>query len=1099
MLNYYLILNNHKAKAVSSLFVLFLAIMIAMPGTSFAQTKTISGKVTDAKTGEALIAAVVKVQGGEGTSTDVNGAFKLQVPANAVLVVSYIGYDPQTINVGSRNVFQIKLTENAQMLGNVVVVGYGTMQKKDLTGAITQIRPDKIADQNPNTVQDILRGTPGVSVGLNPSAKGGGSIQIRGIRSVYSEGGHNDPLLVLDGTIFYGELSEINPDDIEQIDILKDASAAAVYGAKSANGVLIITTKKGKIGKPKINFTSSFALATMGVDRKVFDAEGYMKYRRDWYTAPTYGVNSASGNYEAYQSTFKTQPGYYETAADAMNKYGVTATQWKAYTATSNGTASDNEIFAKRLLLQSTALTNFLGGQTFDWYDHTFQTGKNQDYNISASGATDQMSYYMSLGYLSNEGVAAGNEYEAIRGSLKIDGKINKWLDLGANINFQNRTDGDLPVAWQTQILSNAPYASYKDANGNLLVHPMGDAMVNNFGYNYDFNRPYLDLDKGFTVLNTILTAKVKLPFDIKYSFNASPRFQYFHDRYWESASHPDWKGTNGLVNREQAKRFDWSLNNTLSWERTFAKKHRVNVTLVQEAEKRQYWQDRIEARNILPSDALGYHETFFGDKNKSSYNSDDTKETADGLLARLFYAYDDRYMLTTSVRRDGYSAFGASNPRATFFSLAAAWTFTNESFFKWKPMSLGKLRASWGQNGNRQLGDPYLALANLGIGGGATTGYLDKAGNLIQYRYLLMDRLANPNLTWEKTEAFNAGIDFGFFNNRITGSFDYYITPTIDMIMKRSLPDFTGFPSINTNLGKVENRGFELSLSSQNIRNSAFSWSTTFGISKYKNTIKHLYYVYDNVLDAQGNITGTQERSDTGNGWFIGQPIGAIWNYRVTGIWQSYEAAEALKYGQRPGDPKVANNYTADDVNGSPVYNDKDKEFLGQTNPPIMWSLRNDFTYKNLNFSFNMYSYWGHKSLNGTYLNQDNGTSSVTNLRNTWDKTYWTLENPTDKFARLDAKGPAGVNSPGMLYDRSFIRLENVTLGYSLSGKAITKMGIERLKLFTSVRNVAVWTKDKNWEYGDIETFNTSTEADQIAISGLAPRIYTFGLNVTF
>lgn len=468
----------------------------------------------------------------------------------------------------------------------------------------------------------------------------------------------------------------------------------------------------------------------------------------------------------------------------------------------------------------------------------------------------------------------------------------------------------------------------------------MGDAMVNNFGYNYDFNRPYLDLDKGFTVLNTILTAKVKLPFDIKYSFNASPRFQYFHDRYWESASHPDWKGTNGLVNREQAKRFDWSLNNTLSWERTFAKKHRVNVTLVQEAEKRQYWQDRIEARNILPSDALGYHETFFGDKNKSSYNSDDTKETADGLLARLFYAYDDRYMLTTSVRRDGYSAFGASNPRATFFSLAAAWTFTNESFFKWKPMSLGKLRASWGQNGNRQLGDPYLALANLGIGGGATTGYLDKAGNLIQYRYLLMDRLANPNLTWEKTEAFNAGIDFGFFNNRITGSFDYYITPTIDMIMKRSLPDFTGFPSINTNLGKVENRGFELSLSSQNIRNSAFSWSTTFGISKYKNTIKHLYYVYDNVLDAQGNITGTQERSDTGNGWFIGQPIGAIWNYRVTGIWQSYEAAEALKYGQRPGDPKVANNYTADDVNGSPVYNDKDKEFLGQTNPPIMWSL---------------------------------------------------------------------------------------------------------------------------------------------------------------
>ncbi len=461
-------------------------------------------------------------------------------------------------------------------------------------------------------------------------------------------------------------------------------------------------------------------------------------------------------------------------------------------------------------------------------------------------------------------------------------------------------------------------------------------------------------------------------------------------------------------------------------------------------------------------------------------------------LLARLFYSYNDKYMLTTSVRRDGYSAFGASNPRATFYSAAFAWNFASESFVQWKPLSTGKFRVSYGQNGNRQLGDPYLALANLGLGAGATMGYIDNSGNLIQYRYLLMDRLANPSLSWEKTESFNVGFDLGFLNDRITANIDYYITPTVDMIMTRSLPDFTGFPSINTNLGKVENRGIELNISSLNIKNDNFSWSSNFNISRYKNEIKHLYYVYDNIIDAQGNVTSTKERDDIGNGWFIGQPIGAIWNYRVTGIWQASEAAEALKYGQRPGDPKVANNYTANDIvnaNGTitPVYDNNDKEFLGQTNPPIMWSLRNDFNYKAFNFSFNMYSYMGHKSLNGAYLNQDNGTSLVTNLANTYAKNYWTLENPSNVVGRLDARGVTGVSAPGMLYNRSFIRLENVTVGYSLSNKLTSKVGVDKLKLYATARNLAVWKKDKNWDYWDIET------------GGLAPKIFTFGLNVNF
>ena len=1057
-----------------------------------AQDQTITGKVTDSL-GNGIAGVTIAAKGTTVIAkTDVWGNFSIQAGKGVTLRASHVSYNSREVIPGGKPL-TIILQQVTNDLNSVVVIGYGTMKKKDLTGAIASIRPNKIADENPKTVQDIIRGTPGVSVGFDASAKGGGTIRIRGQRSVYTDGGHNDPLLILDGMIFYGELSEINPDDIDQIDILKDASAAAIYGAKSANGVLIITTKKGKKGKPTINLTTNFGASDMAANRKVFGPEGYMQYRQDWYTAATYGTNSATGAYEPYISETATagKLGYYEMPGDEMlKKYGITIDQWRDYS-TNTPNASDKEIQAKRLGLQFTTLDNYLKGKSFDWYDHSFRTGFNQDYNLSVSGASDKINYYLSAGYLSNQGVVVGDNYKAVRSNLKVDGKVTDWLDISANVNFQDRSDGNIAVNWGSQILNNSPFASYKDEDGNLEIHPMGDEMTASKGYNFDFNKQYMKLERGYTVLNTIFSAKVKLPFNIKYSFNVSPRYQWYYNRYFESAENPDWLPINHGVDRNWAKRFDWSLNNTLSWEKTFAEKHTVNVTLVQEAEQRQYWSDVINARNILPSDALGFHETSTGDPLNSSFNTDDSRETADGMLARVFYSYDDRYMLTASLRRDGYSAFGTSNPRATFFSTALAWTFTNEKFFKWSPLSNGKLRLSYGQNGNRSLANPYIALANL-ANGATTQGYVDASGNYTQYYYLRIDRMANPHLQWEKTTAYNIGLDLAFLNNRISTTLDYYYMPTTNMIMSQSLPDFSGFTSITTNLGEVQNKGFEISVNTQNIRTSDFSWNTTFGFSKYKNTVKHLYYQYEDVLDANGNVISSKESDDISNGWFIGQPIGAIWNYRVTGIWQVNEAAEAAKYGQRPGDPKVANNYTADDIKNTDgtttaVYNNKDKEFLGQGTAPVMWSVRNDFTYKNFNFSFNIYSYWGNKSTSTSYLNQDNGVSQVTYNANTYEKKYWTLDHPSDFFGRLDARGPSGVSAPNRVFDRSFIRLDNVTIGYTMPHKLLSLAGIENLKLYATVRNLAVWKKDKNWDYWDIET------------GDIAPRIYTLGLNVTF
>jgi TonB-linked SusC/RagA family outer membrane protein len=1081
-----------RIKAFTALFCMGFFMNIQLLNAQ-SQKINVTGVVKDAM-GETIIGASVLEKGTtNGTITDLEGSFSLAVASNSTLVVSYIGYTSQEIPVSGKSSFNIILREDSKVLDEVVVIGYGTMRKKDLTGSIVQIRPDKLANENPKTVQDILRGTPGLQVGYDASAKGGGSMQIRGQRSVYTDGGHNDPLIILDGMMFYGELSEINPDDIEQIDILKDASAAAVYGAKAANGAVIIVTKKGKVGKPSVNVTTNISFTQKSAYREVFDTEGYIQYREDWQKRLTYDINPATGKYEPYQTSEKRN-GYFERPEN-LSKYGVSLEDWRAYTTNTAG-ESDASIYAKRLGLNASSLLleNYLAGKTYNWFDNVFQTGFSQDYNASVSGANDKMNYYLSFGYLNNEGAVKGNEYSAIRSNMKLEGKVTKWLEVGANVNFQQRSDGDIQVGlgtnyWDDNEIWNSPYASHRDDDGNLVYQPMGnDGPI--YQYNYDFNRQYLDLEKGYTIFNSIVNAKVYLPFNITYSFNVSPRFQFFYDRYFVSSDHPARTAKDSQVNREQTKRFDYSLNNTINWDYTFNRKHHVILTLVQEAEERRSWLDRIEAKNILPTDALGLHNTENATKADSSFKSTDTHQTADALLARGFYSYADRYMVTASIRRDGYSAFGQSNPYATFPSIALGWTFTNEEFFKWEPMDYGKLRISWGENGNRSLSNPYVSLANLGSGTGTMQGYVSGT-NTYLVKYLIMDRLANPNLQWEKSQAWNIGLDYSFLNNRISGSIEYYKTITRDMIMAQRLPEFSGFASITTNLGEVHNSGFELSVNTLNIKNENFEWRTTLGLSYNKNEIKHLYYENEDILDATGNVIGSKEMDDTSNGWFIGQPINTIWNYRVTGIWQVDEIDEAAKYGQKPGDPKVANIYTADDVvnvDGSvtPVYNDNDKEFLGTTAPPIHWSLHNEFTlWKNLSLSFNIYSYMGHKSTETYYLNNDNGGSRVTNAYNVFAKEYWTPENPSNTYARLDASGPSGAVSAPRLHDRSFIRLENISVGYTLPKAWTSKLEIDRLKFFGSIRNVGVWQKD--WEYGDPET------------SGLATRVFTLGLNATF
>ena len=1050
------------------------------------QAGKVKGQVFDSN-GEPVIGASVKIAGqkNSGAITDIDGNFVIAAQNGQSLEISYIGFKPKTVKVNG-STLSVKLEDDSQLLNDVVVVGYGTMRKKDLTGAVVQIDAKKFADQNPGSVQDLLRGTPGLQIGMDTSAKGSGaSIQLRGQNSLYTSASHNSPLIILDGMQFGGELSEINPEDIAQIDVLKDASSAAIYGAKAASGVIIITTKKGKSGKPTINVSANLSANTKAQYRKVFSASDYMRYREDWFKATTYGYDE-NGKWGYYGKDSKVPAGYYDNVENAQKLYGITPEQWATMGSKTLGAdESMLSLYARRMGLDEAAnvMNNFLAGKSYNWEDATFRTGFNQDYNASISGASDKVNYYLSFGYLKNQGAIQGDDYRTYRSNMKINAKITDWLEVGANVNFQDRSDESSPVPmggnyWDANQLRESPYSSRYDENGNEMQYPRSGNPTNG-GYNYHFDQQYIDLEKGQTILNTIFNAKLTLPFGFTYSFNIAPRFQWHFDRYLMSAELPDSDPATRGANRKSSKNFDYTLNNTLTWDRTFNKDHHFTVTLVQEAEEYRYWSDNIEARNITPTDVLGFHYLSGANKSQSSFWTSDTHSTAAAYLGRLFYGYKDRYMFTGTVRRDGYSAFGSNNPWATFWSVGGSWVFSEEDFLRQPWLDYGKLRVSYGTNGNRSLSDTYLALSNLSDG-----------GKMAYYKYgttsqtilnaLSISRLANPNLEWEKTSAINIGLDFAVLGQRLSGSIEWYSKTTKDMIMAQRLPNFTGFGSITTNLGEVTNQGFEISLNSKNIELPNFKWGTSAGFSYNKNRIKHLYYDYDE----NGN-----ERSDTSNGWHINKPIGEIWYWQVDGIWQADEAAEAAKVNQKPGDPKVRNNYTEDDkinADGSrtPVYNDKDRVYLGTTNPPIYWNLRNDFTFfKNLTFSFSMYSYMGHKSLSGNYLNGDNSGSMFTNTCNTYAKSYWTPDNPTNKYARLNAVGPAGCTGVNKLYNRSFVRLDNISLGYTIPQELTRKLGVEKVHITAGVNNVCTFD---SWEYGDPET------------GGYANRQFLFGLNVT-
>jgi len=1002
-----------------------------------AQDREIKGLVKDQQ-GIALAGVSVKVKGTtKGVSTGLDGTYSITVPPNATLVFTSIGFITKEQSVGSGREVNVILSDDSKQLDEVVVIGYGTASKKDVTGAVSSVKATQLENENPQNVTDILRGNiPGLNVGLSTSAKGGGDLLVRGKTTLSAS---TSPLIVLDGVIYSGQLSDINPNDIESVDVLKDASSLAVFGAKAATGVVAITTKKGKSSTPTITLNTNVGLASLARNQKVYDGPGFLKWRSD------------------VMRSGAATPGYLYDNPDNLPA-GITMEQWL------NGQNGDpQDLWLNRLGLVANEKKNFLEGRSVNWYDEIFRTGLRQDHTLSMSGRKDEITYYMSLGYLKNENLIEGGEFSTVRARVNLEGKAAKFLTVGMNLQFADRDEGSIEADWD-ELTALSPYGDMYNEDGTLRRIPTDDNGLN--ARNPFLNPTYNDrMDKQSTLFGS-LYAKATLPFGITYQLNFSPGLDYYRTFNHASSLNPNVTTPGGSVTRANETRYNWQIDNLLKWNRTFNKIHSVDVTLLANAEKYQTWWTQGGNEGFVPNDGLGYHNLSSGIK--PTVNSEDKIYTGDALMARLNYGLLQRYNFTLSVRRDGYSVFGSQNKRATFPAAAFAWTFTEEPFLKsalsW--LDYGKLRLSYGINGNRDLRnpdnntvDPYAALTQLNVG---KYQLVNNSGSASEVNTIIINnRMGNDNLKWEQTKSFNAGLDFSVLNDRLSGTIEVYEKKTDDLLIRQTLSNVTGYVNVNSNLARVTNKGFEFSLNSRNIKREKISWNTSLNLFLNRNTIDAL----------------STPNDDIGNGWFIGKDIDVIWDYRILGVWQENEIEEANKFnkGIKAGDFKLL------DVDGNYVYNDEDKQFLGYKSPRFIWAMRNEFNlFKNFDFSFQLLSNWGQKKEFNQARNQPGSVGF--GRTSSYVMPYWTPENPLNDYARLNS-GLSGT-SFNVFRDNSFIRLNTVALAYSIPQSISDKLRFKSAKIYMNVNNAALYAP--TWDYWDPQN------------NGPTPRYYTLGLNVS-
>lgn len=983
-----------------------------------AQNK-VTGTVVDAS-GEAVIGASVIVKGtSNGSVTDFEGNFTINnVPQNANLVISYIGYRTQTIALAGKSQVKVTLEEDKQRLDEVVVVGYGVQRKSDVTGALTRVGEKELNAKPVNNAFEALQGK-AAGVDITTSERPGtvGRIMIRGTRSISAD---QEPLCVVDGVpLQSGGIESLNPRDIESIDILKDASSTAIYGSRGANGVVLVTTKRGQEGKMQVSYNGSLTFEKIIDKSPAMSASDYITWRRWAYH------NLAPEKYT---------PGDQPTQEQDKNFFG-----------------GDDTALAN--VMKGWAGGTWDGSKVTDtdWTDIVSQTGLTQEHTISARGGTKNIAGFVSFGYLRNEGTQKGQTYERYNFSASVDIQGTKWFKTGGSFNasFGTQQYGyskaygtssgptDLYGAAKAILRYALPY----DEKGEIIGQPAGPttntySVIDEWTKSKDERKVYRLLGSFYAQIDF---GKIFEPLQgLMWKTQFGPEFRYYRNGNFLDSSSISRAGGNNTVSRGDGQQLAWTLDNMLLYNRSFGE-HTVGVTLLQSASKTETETSSISEQKI-PMPSFLWNNLGAVDVTDTQYQvgigSGLTGSKLSSYMARVNYSFMDRYLLTASARWDGASVLAEGKKWDFFPSMALGWRMEQENWLKdvaW--LDQLKLRFGVGVTGNAAV-SPYGTLGVISAYWMPfSTGNTQILVTNEPYYSSGANQMPNKNLGWEKTTQWNFGVDFSFLKGRIGGTIDLYTSRTKDLILDMSIPSLSGYPSMKTNVGQTKNKGIELTLNTIPVLTKDFTWNSNLNLAWQKDEIVEL-------------ANGKQD--DINNWWFIGESIAVYFGYEANGLWQESDAAEMAKFNEK-GEKFTAGNVRPVDQNGDYKINADDRIIIGNRNPRFTAGWSNSFSWKGIELSIDLQGRFGYTISTG-----GEGQLGMYQQR---EISYWTPSNTGADWQKPIYNQSGGDPYSGLLgfKDASFIKVRNLSLGYNFDKKLLSKIGINGLKVYVQGKNLGM------------------------------------------
>ena len=984
-----------------ALLLITLAMLFVL--SAYAQNNiVVKGRITNEKN-QPLAGVSVVVKGTvNGTSTDAAGNFQISAPSNATLLISSIGYPTKEIEVGNQSTINLILNPSSTDMEQVVVVGYGTQRRKEVTGSVVSVNETALRDVPVPNLQQALQGrAAGLEVqkiGNQPGANA--QIRIRGLRSI---NGSNDPLVILDGIQFNGSLNDINPNDIASVDILKDASATAQYGSRGANGVILLTTKRGRSGETRVSYNGYHGIGAVANPFPVFNAAEYQAMRNI----------SPWGN------------GYLPAEQAGIAK-----------------------------------------GTDTDWQDLMYEKSYRTDHNITVTGGANGNLFSLGAGYFKETTVLPGEDFT--RGSIRasVETKVGKRLRLG--ITSQN----SLSIANGSQFVSGSPLfrtlamtplTSPYDSAGNLNLKPAGNLDDINGSDRYTplllktNNDNWVDRVRRIRTFNTLF-AEVSIIEGLKYRFNLGLNYDQQHNAQFRSAdqaSKPSYfrpaQGNTATVTNGEA--WSYTAENIVTYDKVIANKHKFNLTGVYNIQEYQTYNNSI-TKDSITDDFIKWYNLALStpvDARNTQMSGTEIRWALISYVAKLNYAFDGKYLLSMSFTRDGSSRLATGNKWFNYPAISAGWVISDEDFMRplgW--VNSLKFRAGYGKVSSPTI-DPYQSLGLVNNSNGLTASGVN---GVIRYNYgqstivtgYNVVQLRNPDLSWEFTRTYNFGLDFSLLNNRLTGSIERYIAKTSDILYRVTLPVTSGVAgSYPTNVGEMENRGWELSLSSVNYTSrTGFNWSTDLNLFVNKNKIVKL---------------SSEIKQDIGNQLFVGEPMSAIYDFNNLGIWQTWEAAEAAQFGAVPGQLKLQD---VSGPNGKPdgiINADYDRYVIGDGDADLQGGLTNRFSYKGFDLSAVLYARFGGMVISQVHQPNAAYLTIMDGRRNTLKVDYWTPTNPSNWFPMPQTQ-ISNVSSAWTTlgyYSGTFVKVRSINLGYTFNRNLLRGIGAESIRVYASMDNVAV------------------------------------------